>query len=88
MEIPVNYEGNALMQIIRIYEPYYTNDTLNELSNKKTIIRKVSNYGFDNVFLQLQNVNLHIAYCKNEQIYESINMDLDYVYLIKIIKLC
>lgn len=88
MEIPVNYKGNALIQILRIYEGYYTNDALNELLNKKPIIREVISYGSNKIFLQLTNVNLEIVYCENEQIYESINMDLNYVFLIKVIKLC
>lgn len=88
MEIPVNYKGNVLIKILRIYEGYYTNDALNELLDKKPIIREVTSYGPNKIFLQLTNVNLEIVYCENEQIYESINMDLNYVFLVKVIKLC
>ncbi len=87
MEIPVNYRGNALIQITRIYSSWYDNNTLNELAQKEPIVREVSNYGSDRIFLQLAHVTLQIVYCKDEQIYESINMNLDYVYLIKVIKL-
>jgi hypothetical protein len=88
MEIPVNYMGNALIQITRIYTACYDDETLHKLSQKDTIVRKVSNYGSDKIFLQLTNVILQIVYCEDEKIYESINMNLDHVYLIKVIKLC
>jgi hypothetical protein len=87
MEIPLNYVGDALIQIVRIHSQCYSNHTLTDLSKKEPIVRKVSNYGTNKTFLQLLNVNLQIIYCNNEKIYESINMDLNYVFLIKVIKL-
>lgn len=92
MEIPINYKGNVQIQVICIYNSFHTNNALNELSNKESIIREVTNYGSiygqNKTFLYLSNVCLEIIFDKHNKIYESVNIDLNHIYLIKVIKLC
>lgn len=86
-KIPDNYEGKIWIKIIKINTGIYYNLTIEKLSNKNIQLATVHCVNNSIYLYPGNNLFIQIYYCETDDIYESVEGDGYFTYLIKFIDL-